>query len=123
MGVSLSGGFASAVVVGLLRSCTNGPSVTCVNRYSDDIQSEERQFARAAARHVSVELRELPFGSGQPLLDSHALAAPKTVKPTIEYIFGLAEYNYRNGFLKELRSQALWTGQGGDHLFLQLPTT
>jgi asparagine synthase (glutamine-hydrolysing) len=121
--LSLSGGFDSAVVLGLLRNCPRGPHITCINRYGDEEQSDERIFARAAARHANAELRELPFSAGRPLLDLRTLDAPRTAKPTVQYVFGLAEYDYRSGFLQELQAQALWTGQGGDHLFLQFPTT
>jgi asparagine synthase (glutamine-hydrolysing) len=49
--LSLSGGFDSAVVLGLVQKCKDRPSITCLNRYSDDCQGDERLSARAAAAH------------------------------------------------------------------------
>jgi asparagine synthase (glutamine-hydrolysing) len=53
---NLSGGFDSAVVLSCLRNSPVQPLVTCLNRFTDRAQEDERAFAREAARLTDGEV-------------------------------------------------------------------
>src|SRR5688572_12863817 len=54
----LSGGLDSSIVLASLQDVPERPRITCVNYYSAGANSDERPFARLAARRAACELIE-----------------------------------------------------------------
>ena len=118
--LGLSGGFDSAVLLGCLsrRSGARG-SITCINQYGAEAHEDEREYARAAAVRAGVPLLEVPMSSAAERFDSRLLWAPATCKPAVTTLFRLLELDLINRIAEEAGARTLWTGQGGDHVFLQ----
>jgi asparagine synthase (glutamine-hydrolysing) len=51
--------------------------------------------------------------------DSRLLSAPQTCKPAVTALFRWLEIDLINRIADETGARILWTGQGGDHIFLQ----
>jgi asparagine synthase (glutamine-hydrolysing) len=117
--LGLSGGFDSAVVLGCLGNSPARPKITCMNQYPAAAHEDEREYARAAAVRAGVTLLEVPMGSAAGRFDSQLLMGPKTSKPAVTALFRLLEIPLINRIAQETRAHTLWTGQGGDHIFLQ----
>jgi len=115
----LSGGFDSAVVLGCLSQSPARPRITCLNQYGAASHEDEREYARAAAVRSGVTLIEVPMCSAADCFDSRQLSAPQTPKPAVTALFRLLEIDLINRIATETGARALWTGQGGDHIFLQ----
>ncbi len=120
--LNLSGGFDSAVVLGCLRKSSALSSVTCLNRYTHEYSEDERRYARLAAERADVRLIELEWSAGGIRLDERLLDAPRMARPSLD-ILTFAEVSLRNELAQSLSITAVWTGQGGDHLFLRRPTS
>lgn len=118
---SLSGGFDSAVVLGLLKRAMVQPMITCVNRYNLAAGEDERSFARQAASRADVRLIECNTYAGNPLFDTRLFTSPLCPKPTIPLVCGAIGFDVLNGIAEAHNADVIWTGQGGDHLFLYQP--
>lgn len=117
---SLSGGFDSSLVLSLLVRAANRPEVIAVTRFGTGPAEDERQYARLAAQTAGVELIELPY-------DERALAAvcaeiPATVKPDIPQVFAGMNATAQDALARMEGTEDIWTGQGGDHLFMTIKT-
>jgi asparagine synthase (glutamine-hydrolysing) len=121
--LSLSGGFDSAVILGCLSRSSARARVTCLNQYGAAAHEDEREYARAAAVRAGVRLLEMPMAAATDRFDSRLLSAPKTSKPAVTALFRLLEIDSINRFAQETQARTLWTGQGGDHIFLQTADT
>ncbi|MDB6090148.1 MAG: hypothetical protein JWN85_2932, partial [Gammaproteobacteria bacterium] len=117
--LSLSGGFDSAVVLGCLSNSPGRPDITCLHHFTANAHDDERRYARLAAARAGVELLEHPMDSACQRFDARLLAVPRAAKPTILELFRLLEIESINGFAATAGAHTLWTGQGGDHVFLQ----
>ncbi|HEY0341934.1 MAG TPA: asparagine synthase C-terminal domain-containing protein, partial [Steroidobacteraceae bacterium] len=117
--LGLSGGFDSAVVLGCLDRSPARPGITCINQYTAVPHEDEREYARAAAVRAGVPLLEVPMDSTADRFDSRLLAAPPTCKPGVTALFRLLELDLMNRIADDAGARTLWTGQGGDHIFLQ----
>jgi len=117
--LSLSGGFDSAVVLGSLLNSPDRGEITCVTHYSPDPREDERKYARLAAARAGVELLEEPMDSAEQRFDSHLFSAPQTPKPTVSWLLGSLQLAGINRLASRMGPCSLWTGQGGDHVFLQ----
>lgn len=117
--LGLSGGFDSAVVLGCLSHLPSRPRITCLNQYTAAAHEDEREYARAAASRAGIPLLEVPMVSAADRFDSRLLAAPQTAKPAIMALFRLLEIELINHIAEKTGGRTLWTGQGGDHVFLQ----
>jgi asparagine synthase (glutamine-hydrolysing) len=117
---SLSGGFDSAVVLGCLSRAPSRPSITCVNRFSDEVGGDERKFARIAAAQAGVRLIERSWDAGESPIDDRLLTVPRSVKPDVVGIFGLLDLETRNDVAGQVGADTYWTGEGGDHIFWQM---
>jgi asparagine synthase (glutamine-hydrolysing) len=117
---SLSGGFDSAVVLGCLSGAPLRPSITCLNRFSNDGRGDERNFARIAAAKAGVKLIEQPWDASRCLLGDRLSNTPKMLKPTIPAVIGWPIVDGRNEVAREVDAHVYWTGEGGDHLFFQM---
>jgi asparagine synthase (glutamine-hydrolysing) len=117
--LGLSGGFDSAVVLGCLTHSPHRPGITCLNQYAAASYEDERGHARAAALRAGVTLLETPMDSAADRFDSRLLSAPMTSKPAVTALYRLLEMGLINRIAEETGTRTLWTGQGGDHIFLQ----
>lgn len=120
--LNLSGGFDSAVVLGCLLESSIRPRITCINRYTHEHSEDERGYARIAAESANVRLLEVEWSAGGVKLDERLLDVPRMARPGLD-ILTFAEVALRNELAQSLAVAAVWTGQGGDHLFLRRPTS
>jgi asparagine synthase (glutamine-hydrolysing) len=120
--LNLSGGFDSSLVLALLTQSRFRPNTVCINRFSSGPAEDERRYARLMAHSKNVPLIECPWALSSQSLDATCLTYPYGAKPTLQ---GLLE-PLDNHFFSALQSahpfDAIWTGEGGDHLFFSLPT-
>lgn len=117
--LGLSGGFDSAVILGCLSRSPARPRLTCLNQFAASSHEDEREYARAAATRAGVRLLEVPMDSAADRFDTRLLAGPRAAKPGVTALFRLLETELINRIAGEAGARALWTGQGGDHIFLQ----
>lgn len=119
---SLSGGFDSSLVLSLLNRARNRPDLVCINRYSHGPAEDERSYAQVAARAANVPLIEWPWIFGNQTLDATCTTVLYGAKPSVHALFS----PYESPFYAALRAaqdfDAIWTGEGGDHLFLAWAT-
>lgn len=120
---TLSGGFDSSIVLSAVLRAPVHPDLLCVNRYSGGAGEDERPYARLAARACGVELVELMWHEGTQPLDERCLSAPRVAKPTVPYLCALAEAPFWNLLCSVHGAAGIWTGQGGDHLFMSAKTS
>lgn len=115
----LSGGLDSSIVLGCLRDAPTQPNVTSVNYYSRGSDSDERHFARLAARHAGyplIELERNPDVRFETLLDAPPSIEPRYYLPLLlERSAAEAELIRKHGF------SGVFDGNGGDGLFYQSP--
>lgn len=98
-------------------------SAPCVNRYGAEPFEDERLYARAAASKAGTRLVEFPFFYDSSLINETIFEFPRTTKPTIPGVFANLDVTLRNDIAKECGAISSWTGQGGDHLFMQTRRT
>ena len=120
--LSLSGGFDSAVVLGCLSQAVIKPDITCFNSYGKFPTEDERYYARMAAARANVELIEQSFNSADRVITRDLLLLPSTPKPSILAFFAATNNDATNGIAVRRGADSVWTGEGGDHLFLELKT-
>ena len=120
---SLSGGFDSSLVLALLNRSANRPNLVCVNRYSTGPGEDERCYARLAADAANAPLIEWPWDFGNHVLNESILTLPLGAKPSITALISSLEASFFTSLRAAHPLDAIWTGEGGDHLFLALKTT
>jgi asparagine synthase (glutamine-hydrolysing) len=113
--LSLSGGLDSAIVLGCLKRAPVMPAITCFNQCIENTADDERRFARLAAVLAHAPLIEEPWSD--PTLDARVFALPKLPKPYPGDIYWWLERDVRSDLAVRTGAEAIWTGQGGDHLF------
>ncbi len=106
-------------MLGCLRNSPSRPEVTCFNQFTAALHDDERSYARLAAQRVGVTLLELPMNSGADRFDPRLLTGPRIPKPGVHGLFRLLEIELINQVATQTHARTLWTGQGGDHIFLQ----
>ncbi len=116
--LALSGGLDSAIVLGTLKRAPRQPGLICFNQCISDTEDDERRYARVAAARSDVRLVELPWSDVH--FGEHLFAVPKGPKPYPGDIYWWLERSLRNGLAEDTGARAIWTGQGGDHLFWAL---
>ncbi|MCC4595403.1 asparagine synthase C-terminal domain-containing protein [Xanthomonas campestris pv. phormiicola] len=116
--VNLSGGLDSSIVLACLAKTTDPAKVNAVHFVMGAADATERRYARIIAEHTGHTLIEVLEEPTRPLPGVHE--HPPTARP------------YRQFLGQELASRlaantdvgrALFTGQGGDHLFLHSRST
>ncbi len=117
----LSGGLDSAIVLGCLRDCRTADTITCANIFGEYAAEDERYYARIAAARWGVKLVEQE--SAKHAFDERQFARPLTPKPAVTPLFATLERTRTNQIVAESGAETIWTGQGGDHLFMQLHTS
>lgn len=119
--LSLSGGLDSSVVLACLALCDRAPTVVCVNKFGINSSEDERAFARLAASQANVTLLEFPIYAASQRIDDSLTQQPLTAKPTLTNAMGRVESSLFSDIAKRTNASCIWTGQGGDHLFMQMP--
>lgn len=115
---SLSGGFDSSLVLSLLKAAPGPPKVLCVNRFASGPGEDERGYSRTAAQWAQVDLLELPWDNKALALDDNCLRLPRTAKPALPHLFNGMDAAIYNQIGATYGYDTIWTGQGGDHLFM-----
>ena len=119
---SLSGGFDSSLVLALLARSSRRRNVICVNRYADGPAEDERRYARISANSTRTPLLESPWEFGQQSIDKELLPQTLGAKPSITATVSLLEKPFFEMLRASYRFDAIWTGEGGDHVLLAMPT-
>jgi len=112
----LSGGLDSAILLGALCARSTATRIVCLNYHSPGADSDERGFARLAARKAGVELVERERDATYRLdaiLDVSRMPTPVNHVGCMDTTRIDAEVADANG------ARAMFTGGGGDQLFFQ----
>lgn len=113
----LSGGLDSSIVTACVGAATVRADVVCFHFFSATSQGDERAYARAAARRAGYELIEAGTDlSASPLQDQLDLS--RVASPALLGFIPPSE-RLRQRVVNERQAGAVFTGQGGDHLFQQ----
>lgn len=111
---SLSGGLDSSIVLACLSSSPTRPQVTCFTAYTAGADGDERPFARMAAARANCQLAE--FAHQAPTELSSVFPAQQLPSPAM-VSFRLAVEDMQASLAHAQKSRAIFSGQGGDHLF------
>lgn len=117
----LSGGLDSAIVLGCLTKLGFANKVTCLNHFIENSRADERRYARAAAEAADAPLVELPLTADGRTFVDRIKALPFQPKPDISFLARTLVIDDVNRVADEYGCDTVWTGQGGDHIFLQAP--
>ena len=117
----LSGGLDSAIVLGSLMRTTARPNVTCVHDFTGNPDDDERPYARLAAASAKFPLLELPRPSLAAMFNSQLAAAQVFAIPNVQALFSNFALG-QSAAIADTNADAIWTGEGGDHLFMQAHT-
>lgn len=116
--LNLSGGLDSAIVLGCLKTLGVAERVVCINHYTANTLDDERLYARAAAEMAGVKLVEVPRShSARDFVEKIALIPPDA-KPDVPNLSRAFMMDSVARVANEFCCETVWTGQGGDHLFL-----
>ncbi len=121
--LSLSGGLDSAIVLGCLKRMGAADRVVCVNEYMENTRDDERQYARSAAKMANVRLIELARNCDAALFVEKLRNAPADPNPYVTTGFRLLSADGFQAIAAQFGCNSVWTGQGGDHVFLQIRDT
>ncbi|MFC0634634.1 asparagine synthase-related protein [Brevundimonas balnearis] len=116
----LSGGLDSAIVAAALSIDQRAKVAAWVNHYVDHREGDERDYARAVARHHGVVLTEVRR-EGLRLNAQRLEAGADAFRPASNDI----DPDYNDDIAERIEALEAWgslTGQGGDAVFFQMPT-
>ena|SRR5882672_4291508 len=116
----LSGGLDSSVILGCLKGSLYRPLVTCLHLESKGTGESESAFAQLAAQSAGIELLVQPGYSEHSRYDERIFRLPRAPKPSVAHLGISIESDLRNFIPSQTRAEAIWDGQGGDHLFFQV---
>lgn len=114
----LSGGLDSSIVLACLRDVPSHPRMTCVNEHSPGPDSDERDYAREAARAAGRELIEEQRDPTAPL-DGTLSASLSTIP--LGYVGCYERSRGERELARRYGATAILTGSGGDQVFFQNP--
>lgn len=117
--LNLSGGIDSSVVLGCLKHIGAAGRVVCVHRYIANTDDDERAYARSAAAMAGVGLVERPRACDPVTFVNGLQAFPAAPKPDYTKALRLLSLDELRELAHQLQCDSVWTGQGGDHVFLQ----
>ncbi len=115
--LNLSGGLDSSIVLACLLSAPNRPPLTCLHYYAPGSNEDEREFARLASRGRGAELVECALDPEATRLEALADIRPFP-KPWF-YLYDLIHSPVEAALLKERGATSVFSGAGGDGLFVQ----
>jgi asparagine synthase (glutamine-hydrolysing) len=119
----LSGGLDSSVILGCLKRSPYCPQVTCLHFESGGADDRDRSFAELAAKEAGVELVIQPGYSQHASYDERIFRLPRAPKPSVANLGITLEHDLRNLIPEKTQAEAIWDGQGGDHLFFEPRTS
>jgi asparagine synthase (glutamine-hydrolysing) len=113
---SLSGGLDSSIVLACLSSSSTRPQVTCFTAHTagSDGDEDERPFARMAAARANCKLAE--FAHQAPTDLSNVFPDQQCPSPAMVSLH-LAVEGMQASLAHAQKCDAIFSGQGGDHLF------
>jgi asparagine synthase (glutamine-hydrolysing) len=111
---SLSGGLDSSIVLACLSSSPTRPQVTCFTAYTAESDGDERAFARMAASRANCQLAEFAH---QPPTDLSGVFPEQPFPSPAMVSLRLAVGQMEENLAHTQSSAAIFSGQGGDHLF------
>ncbi len=114
----LSGGFDSSLILALLTHSNPRPSVLCINRFAEGPAEDERAYARLASQVSAAPLVECPWGFSSYTLDHSCFDIPFGAKPYVQSLLYPVESSYLAHLQSLYHFDSIWTGEGGDHLFI-----
>lgn len=116
----LSGGLDSAIVAAALRTTPHSPVEHWFNYFSLDPQGDERSYARSVSERLCLPLSEI-LREGPSLCMSDFNALSRNARPDMN---GMDVHYDRDLALRAaaMGAEAIFTGQGGDAVFFQMPT-
>jgi len=114
---TLSGGLDSSIVLSALKETSHDLKVTCLNHYSEGVDSDERNMAKIAADHCGYSIiHKHDDADESELNDLENFAFCGDLEPTLFFVL-------KGKFMKELEislnSEAFFSGEGGDSIFYQ----
>jgi asparagine synthase (glutamine-hydrolysing) len=113
----LSGGLDSSSVLGCLKNSPRKPQITCMHVDSGGTDQSELEFARLAAAAAGIDLVVQPSYSQHAKYDQRVFLLPKAAKPSVANLGVTLDFESRNLLPAEVNAEAIWDGEGGDHLF------
>ena len=117
----LSGGLDSSIVLSCLSKAPSRPNITCLNIHTDRPEADERTFARICAEEARYELHEQIAQAAEADID-RLVNIPKLTVPFIHSLTPEYEDIFTDLAAKK-KADAIFSGQGGDHLFHQARTS
>ncbi len=118
--IELSGGLDSAIILGAIASGPRPPEISCVHFDVGHSGGDEREHARAVAERWGVRLVEVSATASEFRFED-ALQAEQPLEPVIFGLDPLVE-GASLGVGRALDATAIFTGQGGDAVFLNSPS-
>lgn len=115
----LSGGVDSSILASCLKGEFKAAEILCVNYYSTGADTDERRYARLAARRAGLELIECERDDAFRL--ERVLRVALTPSPAT-YVGRMAASVRDAELSQQYRAPSLFTGAGGDQLFFELRT-
>jgi asparagine synthase (glutamine-hydrolysing) len=115
----LSGGLDSSAILGCLKKSAYCPLVTCLHLESGGADDNDRVFAELAAKEAGVELVIQPGYSQNARYDERIFRLPRAPKPSVANLGLTMNSDLRNLVPARSNAEAIWDGQGGDHLFFE----
>jgi asparagine synthase (glutamine-hydrolysing) len=115
----LSGGLDSSIVLGCLKKSPHSPRVTCLHLETTGADGSEVGYARLAADTANIELVVQPGYTHYAKYDERVFRLPKSSKPNVSSLAVTLESDLRNRVPAQAEAEAIWDGQGGDHLFFE----
>jgi asparagine synthase (glutamine-hydrolysing) len=113
----LSGGLDSSVVAACLGRNKVRSEVLCFHYFTEMSEGDERRYAREAAQSAGCELVEAEANVSERSLAS-LLNPSKIATPAVLGFLPAAEL-LKQRLVNERHAGAIFSGQGGDHLFQQ----
>jgi asparagine synthase (glutamine-hydrolysing) len=113
----LSGGLDSSVILGCLKRSAYRPIVTCLHIETGGEDDNERAFAQLAATDAGVELVVQRGYSQHARYDERIFRLPKAANPSVANLGITLEPDIQNLIPVNAKAEAVWDGEGGDHLF------
>lgn len=117
--LNISGGLDSAIVLGCLKRLGLADRVTGLNRYTEGTEDDERSYARSAAALAGIRLLELPRVSDARAFVTKLACIPPDPSPDLHKAMKMLAADSTNAIAASYHCDTVWSGQGGDHLFLQ----
>lgn len=118
--LELSGGLDSAIVLGAMAAEGGLDGIKSINFATSYAGGDERRTARDAAARAGIELVE--FAADERDIDyRNHLAFEQPAQPVLYGLDPVLEAA-TSGFTEAFGAQAIFTGQGGDSVFYQMPS-